>query len=1422
MKLSRITVSIIMLALLLTSMLTSAFSFQSIFIFKAAHANSAATRVEKAVDFLIFSQFDSHLNLCREAPEAAPNRYWLVSDNLWAFRALKMANESGLSNAIEAGRVANLIEAKLKEKANIHNLSTDSDGFPISFMHEAVIGDSIPTPNRTCNNITLQSNDYTVRTEICNGTIMSDWQEYADRLLYMALSFYWQANDTAANYYFELLAKKAMWDGIGINDTVTKKDGNYTTFKLALLLFTSKILGEKLPFELELVNRIWSLQRETDGGIITNYFSNGTSYGDANTETTSLVVIAILATQRSGLGTFAFYYPWYGTSGRHWDHITNHPLLGFYDSNNETLIKEHISMAKEAGIDGFIVSWWGIGSFEDNATSHIRNVCEQNGFRFTIYYENTSGVNQTVNDIVYLLNNYANNSTWFRVDNRPVFYVYVRARNNLNPQAWKLYGNYINENETVINCWMLSEDVRKPPRYGIFQIHPYQNGIGYIESANPIFLPQNETYKLKTAISDIRNDCPNCSDVGFKIKIKNETGDWETLNESIVNFNDGWLDLSFDISNYAGQNVSIRVESFDGGLRNWCSEWAAVDYLYIENSKGEIVSPEPFFDNGWKNVVDELRNRGFNPYFIMDFTGYQDKIQDFAEYFLNFTDGMHYYSPVDISKHLSTVFHVYNQASDAAHSRNKTFVATVMPGYNDTNKPESVVDRQNGTYYTLFWSIAKACFPDGYAITSFNEWHEGTEIEPSLEYWYQYTNLTRTTPTIWTVDDDEPADFRVIQEAINTASPGDIVYVRNGTYYENMVVNKTILLTGESTDATVIDGRGLGTVIDVSSNNTIIKRVTIRNSGEKKDSEWPCGILLDRVSECGLIDNLITNDTLGILLDSSSLNLLKNNNITANRYNFGVQGLELSHFIQDVDTSNLVDGKPIYYWVNRNESEVPSDAGYVALVNSTNIMVRNLNLKNNLAGILITCSGNSTITNNTVSKNYVGIWLLFSSNDTVSGNNVTTNGLVRLTSLGSTAIGGFGVGVCNSSNNIISDNEISENNGQGISLYGFSNGNSILRNNMVGNSLKGIDLYGASYNNISWNVIANHTESTWFSVELDYFSSYNNICFNNITDNGNAISIESWSSYNRVYGNIVMRSGWYGINLISNANYNSILSNNITANNGPGIRLSQSSSNNTISGNNITANNYNGIMLQYLSNNNSISGNNIANNGYGIWLDHSSNNSIFYNNLMENTRQVSIYKSYSNLWDDGYPSGGNYWSDYNGTDLYSGPEQSETGSDGVGDASYDIDADNRDRYPLMGPFNTFDVGTWNGTAYNVDMVTNSTVSNFQVDAIQKTISFNVTGVEGAAGFCRVTIPNIIVEDLWQGNYTVLLNGEPLPFRNWTDPTYTYIYINYTHTEHEIIIIPEFPSTIILPLFTLTTLIATILLKKKRKTKPQLP
>jgi len=454
---------------------------------------------------------------------------------------------------------------------------------------------------------------------------------------------------------------------------------------------------------------------------------------------------------------FAFYYPWYGTpdvSGywRHWDEANHnpndfldgrrdiaakhYPLLDVYDSENVSLIKEHIDIAKMADINAFVVSWWGIATFEDDALSLMRDVCENSNFKFTIYYETTSRLDSTLNDMRYLLDNYANSSSsWYRIDNRPVIFIYSRARGQLNPQNvyWNISGSTAN--------WTLSEDVRSPPKYGIFIIHPYGDGIGFVQS-DGINLPSNETYTLKVSISDVRNDCYPYSDVGFRIKIENETEGWVTLDNLVVNFNDGWLDLAYDISSFAGQTVSIRVESYAGGVYQWCSEWAAVDYFYIINSKSEIINQDPYIDSGWKSVVENLNESGYNPYFIIDFGGYEGKVQDFSEYFLSFADGMHMYIPCGFT--MSDISEIYSEASGAAHSENGIFVATVLPGYDDTEvrSPGYIVERENGSYYASIWETARSSSPDHYIITSFNEWHEGSEIEPSLEYVYEYIDLT--------------------------------------------------------------------------------------------------------------------------------------------------------------------------------------------------------------------------------------------------------------------------------------------------------------------------------------------------------------------------------------------------------------------------------------------------------------------------------------------------------------------------------------------------------------------------------------------------------------------------------------------------------------------------------------------------------
>ena len=97
------------------------------------------------------------------------------------------------------------------------------------------------------------------------------------------------------------------------------------------------------------------------------------------------------------------------------------------------------------------------------------------------------------------------------------------------------------------------------------------------------------------------------------------------------------------------------------------------------------------------------------------------------------------------------------------------------------------------------------------------------------------------------------------------------------------------------------------------------------------------------------------------------------------------------------------------------------------------------------------------------------------------------------------------------------------------------------------------------------------------------------------------------------------------------------------------------------------------------SSNNQIVNNTIQENAVGVRLQSSNGNKFFHNSFLFNAIQVSI--SATNTWDDGYPSGGNYWSDYAGTDSKHGILR-HIGRDGLGDTPYVIDDGNKDQYPL--------------------------------------------------------------------------------------------------------------------------------------------
>jgi len=411
---------------------------------------------------------------------------------------------------------------------------------------------------------------------------------------------------------------------------------------------------------------------------------------------------------------------------------------------------------------------------------------------------------------------------------------------------------------------------------------------------------------------------------------------------------------------------------------------------------------------------------------------------------------------------------------------------------------------------------------------------------------------------------------------------------------------------------------------------------------------------------------------------------------------------------------------------------------------------------------------------------------------------------------------------------------------------------SVERNNTTidgrGHVLQGSYLnfsYGINLSNVTNVTIENmRIDAFWYGIFLDSGSDHR-ISGNNITNNVDAIFLQSTANDSISENNITNNGGWgvvffdasnetlFRNNITNNhdgvvlgpSSNNDISENNIANNIGDGIMLygifnhttfKSSTTGNNITNNNIKNNKADGIKL-ISSTNNTISRNNVIENQLAIEANYSSHNRIYNNNFVSNAQQVLCNSSW-NTWDNGCPSGGNYWSDYDGTD---------SDQDGIGDTVHVIDANNTDNYPLMGMFSKFNVFLPYEKTENVTVISNSTVSSLSLliwlsspyeglQPGQSFIQFSATGENGSVGFCRLMIPRTVLNS---SSYIVLVDSYPvnaieLPVSN---STHVYLYFTYAHSTHEVIVtIPEFASCLVLLLFMMATLLAVALYKRNKQ------
>ena len=383
-------------------------------------------------------------------------------------------------------------------------------------------------------------------------------------------------------------------------------------------------------------------------------------------------------------------------------------------------------------------------------------------------------------------------------------------------------------------------------------------------------------------------------------------------------------------------------------------------------------------------------------------------------------------------------------------------------------------------------------------------------------------------------------DYSTIQAAVNAASPGDTIVVRDGTYTENVKVEKKRLTirSENGPDSTIVEAEyPYDHVFNVTADYVNISGFTVKEA----TSCWNAGIYLYYADYCNISNNNCSNNENGIYLRDSNNNCISNNNCFSN----DDDGISLDYSNNNSISNNNCSNNEDYgidLWYSNNNSisnnNCLNNFEGIELSDSNNNSISNNNCSNNGAGIWLEDSSNNSISNNNCSNNWAGILLLDSNNNKLKGNVMVENGIdiwgsslsdylheidtsntvngkpvyywkdveggripegagqVILVNCSNNAIenqdlknASFGIQIAFSSFIAIKNNNCSFNWADGISID-YSNNNSISNNNCSNNG-DGIDLRYSSNNHIYLNSFVNNTNNvnsyestnTWNSPE---------------------------------------------------------------------------------------------------------------------------------------------------------------------------------------------------------------------------------------------------------------------------------------------------------------------------------------------------
>jgi len=287
-------------------------------------------------------------------------------------------------------------------------------------------------------------------------------------------------------------------------------------------------------------------------------------------------------------------------------------------------------------------------------------------------------------------------------------------------------------------------------------------------------------------------------------------------------------------------------------------------------------------------------------------------------------------------------------------------------------------------------------------------------------------------------------NFSFIQDAIDSSSENFIIYVYNGTYHENLIINKSITLLAKNKQKVIIDGRRKSDVITINSEKVKIDGFTIINATKTGVSNFFCAGIRITKSNNIISNNTIIGNNVGIFIRRSKNEIIKdnvfsNNGIIISPYDIDESDIEIKKdFFEHTIENNKINGREIIYLKNQKNMVIPKNVGQLITFNCSNLIIDNISFTRCDYSLILAYTNNCLI-----NKSYFiddsDIWLMKSNNNIFKKNIMSKN------------LHGITIDY-NSNNNIFNNNNFSNNEIMGIMIEDNSNNNIFEENNIFQNT----------------------------------------------------------------------------------------------------------------------------------------------------------------------------------------------------------------------------------------------------------------------------------------------------------------------------------------------------------------------------------